>query len=52
MGCSVIKHLVAETGLPCKYTPTQLRTLVEYWRKKEESIQNEQDVNNVKIGER
>ena len=33
MGCSVIKNLVAETGLLSKYTPMQLRTRFEYWRK-------------------
>ena len=47
MGCSVIKDLVAETGLLDKYTPMQLRTRIEYWREKEESIQNE----DVKSGE-
>ena len=41
MGCSVIKDLVAETGLLSKYTPMQLRTHVEYWRKKED-IRNEE----------
>ena len=40
MGCSVIADLVAETGLLSKYTPMQLRTRVEYWRKKEESMLN------------
>ena len=33
MGCSVIKNLVAETGLLSKYTHMQLWIQVEYWRK-------------------